>query len=545
MQEISIEEFNDICNRVDIAEMQSDAYDRIVRFYTKYKWGDIFRVVGEKEKVQEVFRGCEDVYTKFNIVAEDINFLSYGVRNQICLVQDADTIKETIEQFREKKGFAPEYVAILSGNVDEAIAYVTENNPTCFVMNKITHKELVEETSRSDKYEYIDITQEVTASIAASVSPDFNLNKQRELLEDIRGREHESTTVFCIGSDVSSKVERVYLSLACILTFEGYNFEIPIQLRAVFSKMCVDTLSAAHRPLQDYLDELSHPVSFGFYQGRVGAFVCVLNRNGVAEYTPKELTFSAFVSKLDKETLQLCNRNVDTFNVIYSSIKVIDVIEAFELEDNSSGDSGRIRAIENHCRLNELLGEFESLLVESVGLSHLTALNLTNVLVFEFGEETFIGYVPRLPEVEYDYTFVPLCQEYTSFKRTLTRKEYDRILDINVLVERDSLMQVLGKYTYKEMQHFKKPRYLDGLMCQGLHVTKGLITEKSGMSFTEVGIWSIQTEQCRTTALQFLLTQFSRAELRNKRFLTYWGGCHPMDLVAITVNYKIWRNNNE
>jgi hypothetical protein len=46
-------------------------------------------------------------------------------------------------------------------------------------------------------------------------------------------------------------------------------------------------------------------------------------------------------------------------------------------------------------------------------------------------------------------------------------------------------------------------------------------------------------------ALQFLLTRFNRIELRNKRFLSFWGGCHPMDLTHLTTDYKIWKGEQD
>ena len=77
-----------------------------------------------------------------------------------------------------------------------------------------------------------------------------------------------------------------------------------------------------------------------------------------------------------------------------------------------------------------------------------------------------------------------------------------------------------------------------------IYASKKVMKSTVGLSFAEVGMWSKQTTQGRAEALSYLLTRFNRVDLHDQRFLTYWGGCHPMDLINLTVDYKIWRGGD-
>lgn len=540
---VSVEEFNELCTGISIPEMNNVVYGNVVKFYTVYTQGRAYRIVGDPNALNLVFEGCEDVYTKFGIFRES-SVLLYPPEVPICFIKSVDDSVGVFEAYKEEYGRAPEYLAVLCDDVSGVVSVLQNELQETVVMNRAVTEQGSRETSRPNGFKYVDITDIINEAYITSVDANLNIAKIYELLKTIRGMGASPTTIYCIKDGVPESIRSVYLVLATILMYDGFNFEIKATDRTMFVRSVIQTLAPCNMLLNDYLWKLAHPVSFGAYFFRNVGYMCVLEKGVYPEYHALDFQLELLVSEVREDSLSLVNQKVDIVMAKYSGLDIVDAIDLFGLEDTSIDENGKYNALRNHIRLSNLISEFEESIVSDVKIPDNVTLNFTNILFFKNDGKLFVGYVPRLPDVAFDYTFVPLCDKYQAFHQRLSREEYDKIIDMNILVERDALKSCVGKYAYHEMEHFRKPRFLDGMVQQCFPTAKTILTSNCGLSLPEVGIWSAQTTQGRTTALSFLLGQFDRIYLHDARFLTFWGGCHPMDLTRINIDYKVWRNDN-
>ena len=185
--------------------------------------------------------------------------------------------------------------------------------------------------------------------------------------------------------------------------------------------------------LSDYLRKIANPVSIGISLYGVRAYVCVLNHEpGESVYKQKDFELSMITTEVD-DSLALVGGELERVTARYSDMEILDIIESYGL-DSSVNDFDTV--LSNHKRLTDILTEFEEEVVQLVSLSNTTTLNFTNTLLYKMNGKKYLAFVTKIPDLQYDYTFIPICPKYRQFRNKLSVVEYDRIYDINVFAEK-------------------------------------------------------------------------------------------------------------
>lgn len=550
MKHVDLQDFRDLFDNRTLPEMQTSVYQCIAQFFTVYKQGENYVIDGNREALENYFYGCLDIYAKFGIYPEYAVPGLMAVPHVICYVGDDTDLDSKIASFETEFGNIPMYIVNMSDNV-EVNKLIKIALPECMIMNKsamgMEEKDKAVTVKSSNHrnyeiYEYVDITEDIRAVCKNYISINFCIREYKKLLDSIRHKKHNSRTIFCLGFDADQQMKYLFTCVASILTFEGFNFEVPNDMTVVYISNLVKAQDRSYMMLSDYLDKLANPVSLGVGLYGARAYICILNHKpGESIYRSKNFNLDLVTAELD-DSLALVGNELERITVQYSDIEVLDFVEGYKLLN--AGQENFSEILENHKRLTSILTEFEEEIMQLVPLSNTVTLNFSNTLLYRLNGKTYLGFAAKLPDLYYDYTFIPVCPKYRQFKSRLNVIEYDRIYDVNIFTEKDVLLKQFDKYCFADHRHFKKPRFLDGMIMTTITITKETIEPDAGLSFPEVGIWSSQSSKGRTMALQFLLTRFNRIELHNKRFLSFWGGCHPMDLTHLSTDYKIWKGGN-
>lgn len=541
MTDIDVEKFEEVCSDDSLSiKMSSEIYQNLVRFFLRYEQGAAYHVSGDAQMIQSIFADAEEVYAKFGIFCADVSVWDEDDIHKICIINSIDEIVPVIKQFTITNGFAPEFVAVLEDVGADAVTVINDVAPNCIVFNAVSSS--VQSNggntrARNNSYKYVDITYLFEDKVFNSAFFDLNVSNARKVLDDVRALPKDPLTIFCVEDTLTEDKLNVYLCIASILTFEGFNFELSRISQGLFVNYQRDALSKDYMMLHEYLWKIANPVTFGVMQSKNSWNVCVLNHENKTKYTPKDFPLRFYSIQFTRNdgtsALDVCS--LKEVEMMYSSIDFLDPIEIFNL------DGTKEQVYSNHFDVCNLITEFEELIQRDYTIPFGMSLNFTNVFFYSTDEGMFMAFLPNLPEVTYSYTFIPLCPSYKAFKNTIGIREYDKLLDINVLTERDALINQLSKYTFDCMRHFKRPRFINGLLLNGVHASNSIFTDECGLTFTEVGVWSTQSSQVRISAGKILLERFDSIKLHEKRFLTFWGGCHPMDLTKIYVDFEVWR----
>ena len=541
MRHISVPDFISICESESMLEMQTNVYKNVSQFFTIYNAGETYTIDGDREQLKVYFSGCEDVYAKFGIYPAYAVPSIVATPEVICYLTSEDDFDNILAQYEMSHNCKPNYV-VLTEMTSSMIQFIHDKIPEALIMNKIDSvHETKEETKHNKQYEYVDITSILEKACESFVLMDYDISAYKRALDEVRSLEHGPKIIFTIDSKSSARAKDLYVCVAAILTFDAYNFEMTDSLQREYLNDLMMANNDTHLTIKDYLYKLAHPLSIAVNIAHGRAYICALRSNGKKEYQPKDFDLNIIGTELT-ENKTLLGSEIEQIKVAYSELDLIDPIDYFVLD--TSEEHGFAEVLENHKKVCRILSEFEDEIIHTIALPNNITLNLTNVILYRLNGKIYIGMIPKIPEVEYEYTMIPTMNKYHAFVCTLNVTEYDRLLDINVFTERDVIYKLLEGKSFKEHRHFKKPRFLDGMILYHIYASKKVMKSTVGLSFAEVGMWSKQTTQGRAEALSYLLTRFNRVDLHDQRFLTYWGGCHPMDLINLTVDYKIWRGGD-
>lgn len=538
MTELSIEDFVQACE-TETVKMSSVLYTNLVRFFLKYEQGNAYHVNGAIADLREVFGGAFDVYERFGIFVGSGNLIWDDTEfNRICIVGSANGVSEAVALFESKLGYDPKFIAILEEVTEDEVNLIQSEYPESMVLNHVEreHTQFVNVLRDETKYRYVDIT-DVFLDTYNSIVFDMNVKNAKKALDTVRGMEYDANTIFCVSSALSGTQYSVYTAVASILMFDGMQFELNRIENGVVQQYHHDALSRDYMMLNDYLFKLANPVTFGLLSGANAFNLCILNHSGNKEYAPKDfsLHFYSVAADVTENCIQLDKSSLQEKQASYSSLSMLDPIDFFKLNDDFD------EAMKKHKMLCLAISDFETVVRERFLLPDNISFDFTNIFFYQNDKSVYMAYLAAIPDVKYSYTFVPLCKSYHAFRNVIGVREYDNIMDIGILSEAPSMIAGMQKYTFPQMTHFKKPRFLDGILLRGISVKDTKVGNECGLSFAEVGVWSVQSSQVRKSAGKFLLERFDSSRLHEKRFLSFWGGCHPMDLIRVTIDNEAWR----
>lgn len=539
MREITLDDFLNI--NAEIPEVRSNAQEKLLRFFTKYEPGCVYKVIGDDLALRNAMENEFDFFKSYGIVA--------GLSNTTMIIPEADSLKvvwyvdgavdvqDQFEKFVTKYNRVPSCCVIYNNEDVKGVARkVREIAHACSIVINVWNVNAVDDSvtshRRDPRFEYEDLTDIIRSKFSLRQDMNVSFKNILEIADYVRAKA-DKKIIYYVTPGVEREISDCFNIIAAMLTFEGYNFELSSDNVEPYIR---NLRSALHREcmlLGDYLQKIVNPVPVALkvMQDR-SAFVCVSMLPQNARY---KLQLDIMEIPLDDD---LCIRCKDVLRVqcSYWDIEVLDVVQLFDLKGSYDEQIPKMFA------LDKLIAEFEEIVNDSYTLPEFGALNCTNVLFYKRDGKMRIGYIPAI-KASYQYALYPLMKGYPGFPKSMSLAEYDDLIDIGVLADSADVLNLLTKSGLQLTKgiHFKKPRFLNGMVVMSRNVTTQTISEQSGLTMVETGIWGIQARQCRSGSEAELLSYFNKRQLRNKHFLTFWGGCNPAIMTSLVASSEVWR----
>lgn len=338
------------------------------------------------------------------------------------------------------------------------------------------------------------------------------------------------------------RVQYVFIYAAAYCTMKCHkHFMVDSEYMPVYLDLLRRFTSKRGNYLNDYVDLLAHPVSAGVYMLDGCAYLAILDtskmrRSNGAVQDECVPWITVCQAEFNKNKLELADGAVlEERHYGYGRIKMLSMAEAFGL--NSSIFE---RGMDGLAKADKVLRSFEDKLLREGGLS-VNTLNCSNTLLFEFAGKTFLGYVPKVSCTFY-YKMLPLAPGYKSFDMKFSEWEYNRLYDVCVFIDSDKVVQPLikNKIVSEKNLHYGLKGHAIGCMLRSIPVQSVVLREGCGFTLEQIGMWSIQSTQCREGKEQVLTQSVTREALRDKHFLTYYGGCVPAVTVEMDLASEAW-----
>lgn len=241
-----------------------------------------------------------------------------------------------------------------------------------------------------------------------------------------------------------------------------------------------------------------------------------------------------FECDVDPDTWELGD-NASTQSYSADQIDMLSASKLFKLDSENIAE-----AKAGMETLQGLLNRF-SIKCKAVMDMSSVLLNISNVLFYTIDGTIYIAYIAYL-------------HANTNFEAYLIRqrsKPFEITLDVTDVTLRDVRLyddwkRVLAPYfraglIRKEHMFFRPTRYLNGLCARGIQ-TNGLFTEKCGLTFEEIGMYSEATWPLRQT--QVILEHLKR-DFVAENIATPFGGLHPMIGTSVRVDKEAWRSDED
>ncbi len=532
MKDITIDEFLECCKTADIPELKDSILTCIARFYRRMPQDEVYLVHGDSMALQHAMFDSFDVFAKYGIYPDLSDIKYFNVVNQdkdyIWYVDATGDLQAQYDAACEKFSDAPLCCVLLNDTVDSEVLkkirdVKTRNGDALNVWNFVQIGVSVPTVARSSRFQYVDITQVLHDSITANIIVDSAVVSRVQVCKRLL-EESSPSKIYYINTSASKEVHKLFVQIAAILTYNGVHFEVTANDVSAYVRSVTELQSHNYMFLDDYLRKIAYPLDVAIKFNCADAYVCV--RQGA----PRPVKLHIYATPLDAETMTIRQKVVHSVLCEYSQIETISLIDG--LDDDFE------HAITRSNTLGKLFAEFEGLVDEEIKLRDTVVLNFTNVIVYRHEGQLFIGYVARI-DTSFVYALIPLAQHYKAFVEKMTLADYDLLCDINVFSDSAAIIKNVASMTKR--QHLEVPKFAMGSLLKTIPTIRQEITEQSGLSFLEIAVWSTQTSQCRLGAQTVLLEVFNRAQLRNRDFLTVWGGCHPSILTQLVADSRIWR----
>lgn len=396
--------------------------------------------------------------------------------------------------------------------------------------------------SADEQWHLVDLSEVMNKYTVRGVDYNKNFAAAKMMLREIKSfKGLREDTVFYFET-TESTLEYLYVGIAAYLTItERLRFRIPPQKKSYYLQCMRNYTSRSFNHLKDYMDFVVNPLQVGvFFRGK-SAYLCLLDLTkyapgGVKNNSMYGVRFNVCQTAFDLETEEFADESVTVHTYDYNMIQALSIPEIFNL---NTGDFES--DIANLNRLNLLIAHFEAILSKKYPLGE-EALNCTNLLLYKFRGRAYFGYVSYI-EGKMPYNVLPLSNKYKSFKHELTLQAYNQLYDVSIFFDYQDLLRMLTaqKLITGQNAHYEIHSHCIGSLITCLPVATKLFNSDCDFSIDEIGIWSVQSNQCRQGAEANLLKYISAKVLRQKNFLTYYGGCHPSYTVQLLLEADSWK----
>lgn len=538
MRQLSVVEFKNAIEKNSIkTKLRYSGQQLLTSFFTEYSQNEIYQIIGDVNELRIIFGQNTEFFEKFGIYVSRKDI--YTTDKQFIWFVNSQTSAELPDEYTRvctEFGKAPSACVVNRANtqiLNDLVTFCNQNTSNCTVWNYIDStyaSSLGKEQFRNNNFNYIDLTELfVSKCVTFSESTDMAYRNLVNLCEEIRKMPKAGIIYFIRHS--SPFIRRTYSAIASILTYEGYNFEIEKQDESIMLMTYRDIFSRRYMMLGDYLNKLANPTDIGAYITGNKAYICVLDLERMKNF---DITLRMLEVPVDYDTCSIRRKEATRIKCSYNDIEVLSIIDEFALDTDF--ETAKL----NDDRLEVIIAELESIIDDMISLEDNRALNFTNVLLYVRDGVKYLGYVMDI-EAEYAYAVFPLSNHYTMFREKFSISEYDNIMDISILSDADILVSKLRQRIPIEVLHFAKPKYTNGALMSAIKASTITLSSQSGLSFIEMGIWSQQASQCREAFEENLLKVFNRKVLRERKILTFWGGCHPGIYLNLFADSSVWR----
>lgn len=536
MNDITVEDFLMYCKNSDVPELRDNVLTQIARFYRSVTQKGMYTVHGGSNILQQVMNGSFELFTKYGIYPDLSDIKHFNIvdedKEYIWFVDPARSIEDQfIETCNEFEKVPASCVIlsedILSQTIEDIREVCSRNGYQINIWNNVEFQVFKDEHVRSNRFVYEDITDYLKNNLTGGAIVDSAMLGRVNICHYLL--EHSAPNkIFYITDSASEFIRNAYVAIAAILTYRGVHFELLGSDTSAYIRCVAELVSRDYLFLDDYLRKIANPVDVAIKFNSSDAYVCV--RQGVVQ----PVRLHIYETELNLKTMTLKSKNLYSALYDYSQIETISLAEVAGLNTNFE------QALANNVRVNKLVAEFEEIVDSEIHLRDNTSLNLTNILIYKRGDSVLIGYVATI-DTSFVYAMKPLTANYKAFVEKVSLAEYDLFCDVNVFADSDKILRSVASMISLKRCHFDSSRYAMGALLRTIPTIRQEVTAQSGLSFLEIAIWSTQTSQCRQGAQKTLLETFNRAQLRQRDFLTVWGGCHPSILTELIADSRVWR----
>lgn len=574
LRTIDVTKFDNDCNNpaegfefLRMVQLTNHGFSNVAKFYSNNSQNFIYGVTGDSEIVKSLFSEYGDVYNEFGIY--DMNALHGVIQHSastIAFIHNNESVHQDLEAFHGTYGAVPTSAVILDIQVMEIANLVRKELPNIHILNRMEEQEQEQEYTRNlrpQNAHLYDIADDIIKINAATIEA---MTEQRalaacRLLDKLESLPPDPLRVFC-ANGVSGANKEAYLALAVVLTYHGFNCEIPSDEFQRFMGKLNSIYSRQNMLLNDYLQKMAYPPSVAVYYSpsNVG-YLCTLEDDSPEQF--HDFKIQVTETTLDKDWKFM--NSVKTVIYKYSELeeRIIDPVTYFHLDSitpveelMSNGQTERHSlGMKSYRELAQLLTSFEELVFDESFSDVSVSANCTNLLFYSdlYDNDKFhIALVTQLPQTAYAYRCQQLCGDSKPFVRVFSRDKFDRLLDVCIVDASKLLLQMVRATNSRIVrEHFMKPRFLRGYLLQMYKTGTNKVddffgapndTEMAKLQLTpaDVGMWSGQTTNGRGAGLSFMLYRFDRFVLHKRRYLSFWGGNHPMDLTSMIFDTEIW-----
>lgn len=363
-------------------------------------------------------------------------------------------------------------------------------------------------------------------------------------------------------SVVKDDMEQIYAAFSTILISKYLCKCIINTNHIVIQKVyCTYLLERSNMYVYDYLKMLENYPDVTIYQATKMGYYCVIDKKRIAEtdknYMDKfNLTLTSV--KFDLKRLQMMSNSVVTVKCNYYSIKPLDFHDYFKIDSPKTKE-----AIDALKALNKMVINFKDIL-ERNGFDAGEVLHQGNLLLYEHNSEVFLGYVSevnrKLPFICY-----PMDTDYSPFSIELSNSINDGVMNLGSLqsifsdLRYRDFLEILYKKGVKFSTNnlrFRLPSYSNAIILSNILYSyfnvfsfkdfENLTDKNVFATADEMGIWCEASRQFRKNSRYNdnsyylrLVELFDMKNLRDKGYLTFYGGFHPLISLQLTIKPDI------
>lgn len=387
-------------------------------------------------------------------------------------------------------------------------------------------------------------------STATNMQSAFSLAKAIEQAVYEQAKLHNvqnsNVIVYC-DSFNSEQCHEIYLGIIAYLTMaRGIHCYVSRDDRTVFLEYVRRITSQRYNYLSDYLRIIKNFPNFTISFNGQSASFCIKDLQRIAEDNKKPIEnrryiirMSAYCVKIDKESCTFLD-DVSTKKIILyeNLINIIDFRDVFDLSNPDLSI-----CLNQYNELNQIIVTFGKQLRERTTYLNDTSLNCNNMLMFESNNSRYLAYISEI-DYKLPFNMKPFASGYSFAHHEFDVSEFRNLYDTNLIFDIDPMINLIINQNpaYGKNRHFNlKGTAVNGSILSGIAAKPEKFRDCKPLTFSDIGIWSVQTSQLRDRSVGGLADIMNINELIRSDYVGFYGGLHPAKSVDMEIRSELWR----